>query len=256
MHGIPILINFNTLPIHLQKQIEYFEKEDQGRPTYELEPWQKRYIDNFLNYAKPKEYGIIVDNATGSGYMAIELAKKGFRVIATDLTLAELIKLQHIVTKLKLESNVLLLCCTSEALPIKSRSVNGLVANAILEHLPKEQEAIAEIARVVKNGAPVMVAMPIDLLYVWPFLWSVNIAHDRKIGHLRRYTRSQILKKFSKFSEITTYYTGSFMKIICIIMKIMTKDARWARIGEQLDERFRSTAYGSSNVVSIIRKRI
>jgi len=100
-----------------------------------------------------------------------------------------------------------------------------------------------------------MVAMPIDLLYIWPFLWPVNIWHDKRIGHLRRYTRNKILKRFVGFKECVTYYTGSLGKIICLAMKIITKDVRWDARGEQLDKLFASFPYGASNVVTIIQKK-
>ena len=72
--------------------------------------------------------------------MAIELAKRGFHVIATDLTFAELHKLRVNIAKLKLQKNVLLTCASSEELPIKAKSADGMVANAILEHLPQEKK--------------------------------------------------------------------------------------------------------------------
>ena len=40
-NGIPILIDLTSLPSHLQQQVQYFEKEDQARISYVLEPWQK-----------------------------------------------------------------------------------------------------------------------------------------------------------------------------------------------------------------------
>ena len=75
--GIPILVDLSKVPEHLHKQIRYFEHEDETRGDWVLEPWQARYVRKFLDTAKPKPRGLIVDNATGSGYMAIELAKRG-----------------------------------------------------------------------------------------------------------------------------------------------------------------------------------
>ena len=253
-NGIPILIDLSTLTPHLAGQVKYFEKEDAARSKYVLEPWQRRYVDNFLaSYIRTK--GLIVDNATGSGYMAIELAKRGYRVIAMDLTYAELMKLKVNIARLKLQKNILLVCASSEELPVKTNSADGMVANAILEHLPHEKKAINEIGRVLKKDAVLMLAMPIHLLYVWPFLWPINIRHDRRIGHLRRYTRESIRKGFSKFREMNTYYTGSLGKIACIVLKILTKNPRWDEWGESIDAYTAKMPYGSSNVVSILQKK-
>ena len=254
VNGIPILVNLSTLPTHLQNQVKYFEKEDLSRQSYVLEPWQKRYIDNFIS-SSVQTKGLIIDNATGSGYMAIELAKRGFHVIATDLTFAELHKLRVNIAKLKLQKNVLLTCASSEELPIKAKSADGMVANAILEHLPQEKKAIKEIERVLKNKALLMLAMPIHLKYVWPFLWPINMIHDRRIGHLRRYTRERILVGFSRFREMKTYYTGSLGKIVCLAFKMLTKDSRWDKRAEKVDEYFSRFSYGASNIVSVLKKK-
>lgn len=254
-NGIPILVNLNTLPDHLTRQITYFEKEDANRTNYVSEPWQKRYVDNFVAIGAPKTKALIIDNATGSGYMAIELAKKGYSIIACDLTFAELTKLNENKKKFGLALRILAVCATSEVLPVCNGVADGMVANAILEHLPNEKGAIDEMRRVLKKNAPLMLAMPIKLGYVWPFLWPVNISHDRKIGHLRRYTRARILRIFTGFIEMKTYYTGSLVKVACLVLKILTKNRKWDEISEQIDGKFSGIAYGSSNVVSVLRKQ-
>lgn len=252
--GIPILVDLVSLPRHMAGQVRYFEKEDQARVGWTLEPWQRRYINNFLRYGRPKKGGVIIDDAAGSGYITIELVKLGYRVIATDLTFKELIKLKEIVESFGLSQNVLLVCANSESLPVKSNIADGLVANAILEHLPQEKQAIGEIARVVKKGAPVMVAMPLAYHLLLPFLWLPNWIHDKRIGHLRRYSRRTILEKFGGFEEIVTYYTGSLLKVFYILLSIMIKSKRWDIIGENLDEKFQTIPYGVSNIVSILKK--
>lgn len=253
-NGIPILVNLKSLPRHLRSQIEYFEKEDEQRIEYRLEPWQKRYIDNFLRYGRPKEGGAIIDDATGSGYITIELAKLGYRVIATDLTFKELIGLKRTIEKFKLSDKVLLICANSEQLPIKSAVADGLVANAILEHLPNEKAAINEITRVVKKGAPVMMAMPLSYYLLLPFLWLPNLIHDRRIGHLRRYDEKSIIKKFRGFKEIKTYYSGHVVKVLCLFLSLITRMKLWEAWGEKADMTFEYIPYGASNIVSILKK--
>lgn len=252
--GIPILVDLQHLPSHLQKQVEYFEEEDASRPHFELAPWQKRYVANFLKYSQPKIGSLIVDNATGSGYMAVELARRGFKVIAIDLTLKELLKLKQVLQQFNLTKNVSLICASSEDLPLKSGIADGLVANAILEHLPREAQAIKEIGRVVKKDAPVMIAVPLAYRYLWPFLWPVNWWHDRRIGHLRRYSRREILAKFKGYHEVYTYYTGHLLKILCLGLYLLTRQNFWNKLGEWFDEKLESQRYGASNVVTVLKK--
>lgn len=252
--GIPILVDLSKVPEHLREQIRYFEHEDESRGDFLLAPWQARYVKRFLDTARPKPGGLIIDNATGSGYMTIELAKLGYRVIATDLTFKELIKLKGIIGKLGLSQKILLVCANSEVLPIKSEVADGLVANAILEHLPNEKEAISEISRVVKKGALIMVAMPLAYYRVWPLLWLPNYIHDRRIGHLRRYDRQSIIRKFRGIKEIKTYYTGHVVKVLCLFLSLVTKMKSWESLGEKWDISFEQISYGGNNIVSILRK--
>jgi len=254
-NGIPLLIDETSLPKHLKHQIRYFNKEDKTRIAYIVEPWQKRYVDNFLTVGVPRARGLIVDNATGSGYIALELAKLGYRVIATDLTMAELVSLQTHIRAYHLGNRILLVCANSEDLPIKTGVADGMIANAILEHLPHEKEAIQSMRRILKRGAPLMLAMPLRLLYVWPFLWGVNLRHDCAIGHLRRYSRARILRRLRGFTELKTYYTGNIVKVCCLALKLVTKDTRWDELGERLDMLTERIPYGGSNVVSILKKQ-
>lgn len=252
--GIPILVDLQFLPKHLRGQIEYFEKEDMDRNDYQLQPWQKRYLDNFLRYGNPPAGGLIIDDATGSGYMTVELAKLGYLVIATDLTFKELVKLKRTINIFGLSQNVLLVCANSEVLPIKSAVADGLVANAILEHLPNEKAAVKEITRIVKKGAPVMMAMPLVYHLLLPLLWLPNFIHDRRIGHLRRYDRQSIINKFRGFREIRMYYSGHMVKVVSLFLLLMTKMKFWEGWGEKADRMFEHIPYGGSNIVAILRK--
>ena len=61
---------------------------------------------------------------------------------------------------------------------------DGVIAMDILEHIPDDQLAVQELARVMKLGASLFVTVP-----AFPFLWS---KHDEKVSHIRRYRKSEI----------------------------------------------------------------
>lgn len=67
------------------------------------------------------------------------------------------------------------------ALPIRSESLDLVVAFDVLEHIVDDGAAAAEIYRGLRPGATFLVAVPCD-----PKLWS---AHDDAVDHVRRYTR-------------------------------------------------------------------
>jgi len=87
--GVPILTNLKNLGEHYQRQILYFKEESKKASSYFLEEWQKSYIRRFDEFIPNSKNGMVVaDIGTGSGYMAIELAKRGNTVLACDLNLS------------------------------------------------------------------------------------------------------------------------------------------------------------------------
>lgn len=249
-----MLLDTNNMSDYLTHQIEYFEEEDRRRPTYELAEWQKSYLRRFFENVRVDKETIILDIACGSGYMAVELARKGATVIASDLTLAQLQKLQNVVKHYKLSQKLFLVCCSAEALPFKSKIADVVIGNAILEHLPHEKEAIDEIKRVGKKHATIMISVPHAYRYLWPFLIPINLWFDKKIGHIRRYTKESLMKKFPDFSLEAFYYTGNILKFMLFVLAVLLKTNRFDGFAEQLDEKWKSTRYGATVITGFFRK--
>jgi len=255
-HSIPILVNLDNLSKHLQKQIKYFEQEDRSRPEYRLSEWQKSYLRRLKENLLLKKNEILIDIGTGSGYIAVEMARKGLKVIACDLTLKELIKLKDVVKKEHLERSLFLVCCSAEDLPFKNKIADYLVSNAILEHLPKEKEAIQGISRVCKSKSGLMVTVPLSLKYVLPFFWPVNIIHDKRIGHLRRYDKKILKKKFSRygFKLKRVLYTGHLIKVLGVLIAMIFKVNKFDKLLENFDQGAENKKYGASNVCVIFKR--
>lgn len=75
-------------------------------------------------------------------------------------------------------------------LPVRSRSVDLVVAFDILEHISDDVRAAGEMLRVLRPGRSALVAVPAD-----PRLWS---AHDVAVEHVRRYTRTGLVETVTK----------------------------------------------------------
>jgi len=75
-------------------------------------------------------------------------------------------------------------------LPLRSRSCDLVTAFDVLEHIDEDYLAAAEIARVLQPGGRALIAVPCDMA-----LWS---AHDDAVGHLRRYSQSELTDLIEK----------------------------------------------------------
>ena len=255
--GTPILADLDKLPKHLQKQIKYFEKEDEKRPEYKLAEWQKTYIRRLDESFQFKNNEILIDIGTGSGYIAVEMAKRGLKVIACDLTLKELVKLKDVVKKEHLENNLFLVCCSAEELPFKNKIANYLVSNAVLEHLPREKEAITEIGRVSKDKNEVMITVPLKLKYVLPIFWLPTCIHDKRIGHLRKYDEKVLLNKFGRlgYKIKKVYYPGHFEKgLIASLSVLGLHKEKWDKWCELCDREKENKKYGAGNICVIFER--
>ena len=242
-----------NLDSHYKKQLSYFGEEFGRVDKYKLDYWQKRYIGRIKKYVLRDncEGKVLIDIATGSGYVAIEMAKLGLNVIATDLTPEAIGNLNKYKKKLSL-SNLKIIKCYAEKIPLPNKSVDFIVANAILEHVPDEKQAIGEWKRILKPGGKMFITVPLNLRYVWPFLWPINFIHDKRIGHLRRYDLENLQEKFN-LRVLKVFYSGHLIKVLGIIIAIILKTSRFDTFFEDKDQTMQSKIYGASNISVIFK---
>ena len=254
---IPILIDLENLSINLQKQIKYFNREAERRKEYKLEEWQKSYIKRVEKNFILREGNILIDVGTGSGYIAVEMAKKGLKVIACDLTLRSLITLKDVIKGEHLENKLFLICCSAEDLPVKGQIADYLVVNAVLEHLPNENKAIEEMNRVCKENAKLMVTVPLKYRYLNPLFIPVNYIHDKRIGHLRRYDCDDLKTKFREvgFKITRVFYTGHFLKTMGVIFSMLFNIHYCDEKFEELDNKKVNKRYRANNICVCLQRR-
>jgi ubiquinone/menaquinone biosynthesis C-methylase UbiE len=239
---------------HYTKQKKYFDREYSAVKSYELEAWQKSYIERIKKYQLKKNFKnkTLLDIATGTGYVAIEMAQLGMKVIACDLSKQSLKNLKKYKTKFKL-NNLTLIECKAEELPLKDGSVDYITANAILEHIPDEKATIQEWKRVLKKEGRMFITVPLKLRYIWPFLWWPNMVHDKQIGHLRRYDLQTLRKRF-KMKTIKYFYTGHLVKVYSILLSKISKKFTFSDYFEKKDREKEQILYGANNITVIFEK--
>jgi ubiquinone/menaquinone biosynthesis C-methylase UbiE len=238
---------------HHKRQIQFFSNEYSQFGDYQLVPWQKFNVDRILSSVNtlPSKTRVL-DIASGSGYAAVEFSKKGFSVTATDLTPGSIKLLDKYKKDMKLK-NLKLLLCRAEKIPLPKASFDVIIANAILEHIPEEKQAIREWCRLLRSGGILAVTVPLKLKYIWPPLWYANHKHDKEIGHLRRYDLSDLRTKFPLRLE-KVFYTGNILKITGLIVNYFLKSQRVELLFEKLDQLTVFFPYGANNIMVIFRK--
>lgn len=253
--GIPVMVNLKNLPSHLKGQITYFQKSTRMYDTPKArEPWQDKYIERLSSHVRVYKNKVFVDNACGSGYMALMAAQKGAYVLACDLNMPGLIKLLRQAERLGLSDRFFAVCCTSEALPLRSHTVDTIVSNAILEHLPREPEAISEITRVTRKNGIAMVTVPLSYYLLNPIFFLVNYLYDLQIGHLRRYTKEMLVERFGMWQLLGVYYMGHTKKVLKTFFNIVWKIFDEKHM-EQEDQQYVKSKLFASNISVLFKKK-
>lgn len=251
VNGIPVLVDLNSLPSHLEGQVRYFEKSYLiENNDYVLEEWHKSYLRRFDKEFPNVRGKRILDCGAGSGYMSVELAKRGALVTSCDLTFKGLKKLKVVSDGFGFDIQIV--CCTAENLPFKDEY---FISNAVLEHLPLEEEAIEEVNRVCKNGAGLMIAVPLSYKYLNPILIPINYIHDKNIGHLRRYDEDTLKEKFKEWRIKSIYYTGHTVKVLKTLTNKISKIFSDLNIEKQDTIREKKKIW-ASNIICFMKKKV
>jgi dolichyl-phosphate beta-glucosyltransferase len=122
--------------------------------------------------------GPVVDVGAGTGGLLERLRRAGHTVIGVEL---DPVALHHAA---RLEPRPPLARAVAEAVPVGSASVGAATALDVIEHLDDDVVALVELGRLVGPSGVVLVAVP---AYQWA--WS---DHDVRLGHRRRYQRSDL----------------------------------------------------------------
>ena len=142
-------------------------------PRHELR--ERLLLDLFVS-ASP---GPCVLNAgAGQGSFSLRLARLGFEVTSVDDSPAVVDVLRR-----RVAGPVELADVT--AMPFADQSFDAAVLGEVLEHVPDDAGALAEVARVLRPGGVLAVSVPANPARFGP--------SDRWAGHRRRYSREMLI---------------------------------------------------------------
>ena len=94
-----------------------------------------------------------------------------------------------------------------------------------------------------------MITVPLSYYLLNPFFLPVNIIHDWKIGHLRRYSSKVLQKKFIQWRMINHYYTGHFIKVAKVLINSLVKVFNEEKT-ELIDKKKENMKWGASNIIT------
>ncbi|MBK9180350.1 MAG: methyltransferase domain-containing protein [Acidimicrobiales bacterium] len=142
----------------------------------------------------------LLDLGCGAGRHAFEAARRGARVVALDYDAAELKDVAALFEGMHEtgEATGPTAAVNGDAgrLPFPDGAFDRVIAAEVLEHLPEDQRALAELARVLRPGGTMAVTVPSWLAE--RVCWALSDEYHAPFvagGHVRIYTEPELRAK-------------------------------------------------------------
>ncbi len=141
----------------------------------------------------------VLDLGCGLGRHAFEALRRGATVVASDMALSELAEVQAVYGVMEEDGELAAgvaataVCADATRLPFPDGSFDRVIASEVLEHIPRDAAALAELARVLAPGGMLAVTVPSWLPE--RICWALSdeyYAPKAEGGHLRIYRRRQL----------------------------------------------------------------
>ncbi len=145
----------------------------------------------------------LLDLGCGAGRHAFEALRHGARVVAMDTDGAELRAVSAMFAAMgesgEIPDGASGVTVTGDAtrMPFPDGSFDKVIAAEVLEHIPADQAAMNEIARVLRPGGVAAITVPAWLPE--RICWRLSDDyHNTKGGHVRIFTRRELATKISR----------------------------------------------------------
>jgi SAM-dependent methyltransferase len=145
----------------------------------------------------------LLDLGCGFGRHAFAAARRGASVVALDAGRDEIAQVRAVLAAMveagELDADVLRaggIQGDALDLPFRDGAFDRIVASEVLEHIPNDRRAIAELARVLRPGGTIAVTVPRCGPEVVNWLLSDEY-HNVPGGHIRIYRRAELRRRVS-----------------------------------------------------------
>ena len=145
----------------------------------------------------------VLDLGCGAGRHAFEAGRRGAHVVALDTDREELARVtavavaMHEAAELPQGASIVAAAGDATAKPFPDGSFDIVNAAEVLEHIPRDQDAMNEVARVLRPGGLAAVTVPAWLPE--RICWALSDDyHNVPGGHLRIFTRFELATKLRR----------------------------------------------------------
>jgi SAM-dependent methyltransferase len=145
----------------------------------------------------------LLDLGCGAGRHAFEAARRGARVVALDMDRKELEQVTAIAAAMDEAGeipdggSIQASSGDATAMPFPDASFDIVIAAEVMEHIPADQAAMSEVARVLRPGGIAAVTVPAWLPERICWLLSDDY-HNTPGGHVRIFTRPELETKLAR----------------------------------------------------------
>jgi len=144
-----------------------------------------------------REGDITLDAGCGNGRHSWEVCSKNHSsVIAFDIDPVSVKKNKYMLDSLKAQSGIMgdyhLLVADIRRLPFRTGSFDKIICSEVLEHIPEDRTAVAELARVMSKKGAIGVSVPHH--FAESVCWRLSKDYyGFPGGHIRNYRTRQLL---------------------------------------------------------------
>ncbi len=179
----------------------------------------------------------LVDVGCSTGYLLEDLARErpDATLLGVDLVARGLVKAHEAVPQARL------LHADACRLPLEDACVDGAVSANLLEHVPDDRAALAELFRVLRPGARAVLVVPAG-----PSNYDY---YDRFLGHERRYAAGELAAKGrdAGFAVVTDVHLGFVLYPAFWLVKQRNRRRFGQLHGDALDRRVQADIANTRN---------
>ena len=137
----------------------------------------------------------VLDAGCGTGRHACEIFRTlGADVVGVDLNWKDLQKTAFLLDNMEEARNHSWLVSQADAtrLPFRDETFDVVICSEVLEHIPANRAAVAELVRVLKPGKNMAVSVP--RFFPERICWALSSDyHNEPGGHIRIYTKKELI---------------------------------------------------------------